>query len=78
MAVVGATGHTGRFVLAELLRREMTPIAIAGDPACIAIERLLEGKFRHAGANAPAFIFDAEDILGSLGPVNSTFKVIVA
>ena len=54
VAVVGATGHTGRFV-AELLRREMTPIAIARDPACVAIERLLEGKFRLAGANAPGF-----------------------
>ena len=78
VAVVGATGHTGRFVVAELLRREMTPIAIARDPACVAIERLLEGKFRLAGANAPGFIFDAEDILASLGPVNSTFKVIAA
>src|SRR5437867_3658881 len=29
VAVFGATGHTGRFVIAELLRREMTPIAIA-------------------------------------------------
>ena len=31
VAVFGATGHTGRFVIAELLRREMTPIAIARD-----------------------------------------------
>jgi uncharacterized protein YbjT (DUF2867 family) len=29
VAVFGATGHTGRFVVAELLRRGMTPIAIA-------------------------------------------------
>jgi short subunit dehydrogenase-like uncharacterized protein len=29
VAVFGATGHTGRFVIAELLPREMTPIAIA-------------------------------------------------
>jgi NAD(P)-dependent dehydrogenase (short-subunit alcohol dehydrogenase family) len=28
VAVFGATGHTGRFVIAELLRRGMTPIAI--------------------------------------------------
>ena len=55
VAVFGATGHTGRFVIAELLRSEMTPIAIARDPACVAIERLLEGKFRLAGANAPGF-----------------------
>ena len=25
VAVFGGTGHTGRFVIAELLRREMTP-----------------------------------------------------
>ena len=31
VVVFGATGHTGRFVIAELLRREMTPIAIARD-----------------------------------------------
>ena len=29
VAVFGATGHTGRFVIAELLWRETTPIAIA-------------------------------------------------
>jgi short subunit dehydrogenase-like uncharacterized protein len=28
-AVFGATGYTGRFVAAELLHREMTPIAVA-------------------------------------------------
>lgn len=29
LAVFGATGHTGRFVVAELLRRGLRPIAIA-------------------------------------------------
>jgi len=36
VAVVGATGHTGRFVVAELLRREMTPVAVARNPAALA------------------------------------------
>jgi uncharacterized protein YbjT (DUF2867 family) len=36
VAVFGATGHTGRFVIAELLRREMKAIAIARDPAALA------------------------------------------
>ena len=31
VAVFGATGHTGRFVIAELLRRGITPIAITRD-----------------------------------------------
>jgi short subunit dehydrogenase-like uncharacterized protein len=33
VAVFGASGHTGRFVLAELLRRGFTPIAIGRDEA---------------------------------------------
>lgn len=33
VAVFGAAGHTGRFVVAELLRRGMAPIAIARDLA---------------------------------------------
>src|SRR5580765_7927630 len=36
VAVVGATGHTDRFVVAELLCREMTPVAIARNPAALA------------------------------------------
>jgi NAD(P)-dependent dehydrogenase (short-subunit alcohol dehydrogenase family) len=52
--------------------------AISAPLACAAVERLLEGKFHLAGANPPGFIFDAEDLLGSLGPSNSTFKMITA
>ena len=40
VAVFGATGHTGRFVIAELLRRVMTPIAIARD-----VKALSEAEF---------------------------------
>ena len=36
VGVVGATGHTGRFVVAELLRRGIAPIAIARDAAALA------------------------------------------
>jgi len=35
VAVFGATGHTGRFVVAELLRRGIVPIAIARDLAAL-------------------------------------------
>ena len=31
----GATGHTGRFVVAELSHRGMTPVAIARDPEAL-------------------------------------------
>jgi short subunit dehydrogenase-like uncharacterized protein len=33
VAVFGAAGHTGRFVVAELLRRGFAPIAVVRDPA---------------------------------------------
>jgi hypothetical protein len=35
VAVFGAAGHTGSFVVAELLRRGIVPIAIARDPAAL-------------------------------------------
>ena len=37
VAVFGATGHTGRFVVAELSRRGMTPVAIARDPEALKV-----------------------------------------
>jgi len=36
VAVFGATGHTGRSVIAELMRRGVTPVAIARDAAALA------------------------------------------
>ena len=36
VAVFGGTGHTGRFVIAELLRRGMTPIAVARSAEALA------------------------------------------
>lgn len=36
VAVFGATGHTGRFVVEELLRRGLAPVAVARDPAKLA------------------------------------------
>ena len=35
VAVFGATGHTGRFVVTELLRRGIVPIAIARNLAAL-------------------------------------------
>ncbi len=35
VAILGATGYTGRFVVADLLRREITPIAIARNAAAL-------------------------------------------
>ena len=45
---------------------------------CEAVQRLLEGKFRAAGAQAPGEIFDAEELLAALAPEHATFEVIAA
>jgi uncharacterized protein YbjT (DUF2867 family) len=37
VAVFGATGHTRRFVVTELSRRGMTPVAIARDPEALKV-----------------------------------------
>src|SRR2546427_706668 len=41
-----------------------------------AVERLLTGKFRAAGAHAPGEIFEAEELLTALGPDHATFAVV--
>jgi len=47
VAVFGAGGHTGRFVVAELLRRAIAPIAIARDPASLAAANFPKDKVPH-------------------------------
>ncbi len=42
VAVLGANGHTGRFVVAELLRRGFKPIAIGRDAERLAVAGFLE------------------------------------
>jgi short subunit dehydrogenase-like uncharacterized protein len=37
VAVYGATGHTGRFVVAELARRGLVPVAVGRDKAKLAV-----------------------------------------
>jgi short subunit dehydrogenase-like uncharacterized protein len=54
VAVFGATGHTGRFVVAELQRRGITPIAVARDGAKLGGLDLAE-----PGANRVASIDDS-------------------
>ena len=41
-----------------------------------AVERLITGTFRSAGAKAPGEIFDAEELLTALGPDHATFEVV--
>ncbi len=51
VAVFGAAGHTGRFVVAELLRRGITPIAVLRDPAKVTAftEKGIEVRAASAG-----------------------------
>ena len=47
IAVIGANGHTGRFVVAELLRRGLEPIAVGRSAG-----RLVEAGFSERGVEA--------------------------
>jgi short subunit dehydrogenase-like uncharacterized protein len=68
--VYGASGHTGRFVVDELLRRRLTPV-LAGRSA----DRLAGGPPRHAALDRRVFPLDdhgrlAEAIAGAAVVVN--------
>jgi short subunit dehydrogenase-like uncharacterized protein len=52
--------------------------AISATLACEAVERLMEGKFRSAGAAAPGAIFNAGEFLASLRPEHAVSEVITA
>jgi short subunit dehydrogenase-like uncharacterized protein len=80
VAVFGATGHTGRFVVAELLRRGLTPIAVARDANRLRLfaDRGVEcrqasaddlGALTRAFAGAAAVINCAGPFLDTAGPV---------
>jgi hypothetical protein len=53
VAVYGATGHTGRFVVNELLRRGLVPVAVARDSA-----KLAASGFRERGIASKCASFD--------------------
>ena len=61
VAVFGATGYTGRFVVTELLRRGLTPVAVARNP--LALRDTDFGATdvirRHATVDDPASLDDA-------------------
>jgi hypothetical protein len=42
--------------------------AVTAPLTCEAVERLLKGQFRSAGAQAPGEIFDPKAVLAALGP----------
>jgi short subunit dehydrogenase-like uncharacterized protein len=70
VAVFGASGHTGRFVVAELLRRGMSAIAVGRDVA-----RLNEAGFSKRGVEArTATIEDAASLDAALDGVEAVIN----
>ncbi|MFA6114785.1 MAG: NAD(P)H-binding protein [Sphingomonas sp.] len=80
VAVFGAAGHTGRFVIAELLRRGLTPIAVGRDAAGLAA---LEGVERRvASIEDPASLdrafAGAAAVINGAGPFLETAEAVAA
>jgi hypothetical protein len=84
VAVFGASGHTGRFVIAELLRRGFIPIAIGRDGA-----RLAEAGFQARGvetriatiedaASLDHAIAGAAAVINCAGPFLDTAEALAA
>jgi short subunit dehydrogenase-like uncharacterized protein len=83
-AVFGATGHTGRFVIRELLRRGMTPIAIARDAKALSAENFPEnGIYRRQATIDDAESLDralhgAQAVINCAGPFIDSAAAIAA
>jgi len=84
VAVFGATGYTGRFVVSELLRRGITPIAIARDPVALQDADFggAEVIRRHATVEDPASLDKALTgagvVINCAGPFVDTAHPVVS
>lgn len=82
VAVFGAAGHTGQFVVAELLRRGLAPIAIARDSAALAAASFPEHKVlqRHASVNGAELLDQALNgaraVINCAGPFLETADAV--
>jgi len=70
VAVFGAAGHTGRFVVSELLRRGITPIAIARDAAALATANFPDNEVRRRQASVDDPVLLAEALAGAQAIIN--------
>ncbi|HEY5341647.1 MAG TPA: saccharopine dehydrogenase NADP-binding domain-containing protein [Candidatus Aquilonibacter sp.] len=83
IAVYGASGHTARFVLAELLRRGHTPVAIGRDESKLAALSVHgpEVEARIASIDAPdsldRALSGAEAVINCAGPFLDTARPLV-
>jgi hypothetical protein len=84
VAVFGASGHTGRFVVAELLRRGFAPIAIGRDIAKMKGSGLHERdvSIRSASIDDPASLdrslADAAAVINCAGPFQDTAQAVAS
>ena len=83
MAVFGAAGHTGRFVVAELQRRGITPIAVARDGAKLGgLDLAQPGANRVASIDDSASLdrafADVAAVINCAGPFLDTADAIAA
>ena len=82
VAVIGATGRTGRFVIADLLRRGITPIAIARNAAALEAETFDSKVIRRQAAVDDAKSLDralegAQAVINVAGPFADTAEAVV-
>lgn len=82
IAVYGAYGHTGRFVLAELRRRGFEPVACGRDPDKLAaLAATIDVKVRAASTDDPAALdaafADVVAVLHCAGPFLDTAKPVL-
>jgi short subunit dehydrogenase-like uncharacterized protein len=84
VAVYGASGHTGRFVVAELLRRGLTPIAIVRDPAKLAAQIpwaqavTIRTATTEDAASLDAAVLGAAVVINCAGPFLDTVDAVAA
>ncbi len=84
VAVFGATGHTGRFVIAELLRRGMMPIAIARDAKALSAANFPEYEVCRCqatiddAASLDRALHGAQAVINCAGPFVDTADAIAS
>lgn len=83
IAIFGASGHTGRFVVAELLRRGLTPVAVGRDPARLAAAGFPDAvETRVASIDDPASLDRAlagvAAVINCAGPFLDTAAAVAA
>ncbi|HZZ31993.1 MAG TPA: saccharopine dehydrogenase NADP-binding domain-containing protein [Phenylobacterium sp.] len=84
VAVYGASGHTGRFVVADLLRRGLTPIGVVRDPAKLAAQAAwaqpvtIRTAILDDPASLDAALGDVAVVINCAGPFLDTADAVAA